>query len=378
MDFSLYIHVPYCDSKCPYCDFNSHAVRRWPEERYVAALQGELRVASLRPGWRDGVVQTVFLGGGTPSLFDPASIDTVLRTVEECWSVGADAEITLEANPGTVDAAKLSGFRGAGVNRLRFGVQSFQDRFLATLGRIHDAESAERAVRDAIGAGFDNLNIDLMFAVPGQSVADWESDLRRAIDLGTAHVSAYNLTFEEGTAFFAMRRRGELRPLDEPTEIAMYETTASILGAAGFERYEISNYARRGRACRHNLTYWRMLPYLGVGAGAHSFSPPDHRWSNELGPEKYMADVEEKGHARTREERLNGEQARGEFAFLGLRCCAGISADEFLDRFGLALLDAFPQCSAMRDRGLLEEVGERWRLTASGLMVADEIFATFV
>lgn len=378
MDFSLYIHVPYCDSKCPYCDFNSHAVRRWPEDRYVASLQCEMRAAALRPEWRDGVVQTVFFGGGTPSLFDPASIKTLLRTVGECWSIGAGAEITLEANPGTVDAAKLSGFRGAGVNRLSFGVQSFNDQFLATLGRIHDAASARQAVRDAMGAGFDNLNVDLMFAVPGQSVEEWEADLRSAIELGTAHVSAYNLTFEEGTAFFAMRRRGELRPLDEATEIAMYQATARILAAAGFERYEISNYARPGRPCRHNLTYWRLLAYLGVGAGAHSFSPPDQRWSNELGPEKYMADIENRGHARVREERLSGEQARGEFAFLGLRCCAGIRADEFLDRFGLALLDAFPQCSAMRDRGLLEEVGERWRLTERGLMVADEIFATFV
>lgn len=379
MDFSLYVHIPYCDSKCPYCDFNSHAARVWPEARYTAALARELAVASADPAWRGGTIRTVFFGGGTPSLFAPDSIAAVLYEVRRHWTLDPRAEVTLEANPGTVDAPKLAGFAAAGVNRLSFGVQSFQQRFLDLLGRIHDGAAAERAVEDAWRAGFDDVNVDLMFALPGQSVAEWRADLRRAVELGTTHVSAYNLTFEEGTAFAALRRRGALAPLDEATEIAMYETTESVLAAAGLARYEISNYALPGRACRHNLRYWRAEPYLGIGAGAHSFAPqPARRWSNQLGPESYMAAIEAAGRAVAGEEQLSDRQARGEFAFLGLRCCDGIAAADFERRFGVTFAAAFPHCASLRAGGVLEESGGRWRLTERGRMVADAVFATFL
>ncbi len=378
-DFSLYVHIPYCDSKCPYCDFNSHAVSRWPEDRYVEALRREIQVAAGDDAWRGGRIHTVFFGGGTPSLFSPASIASVLDEARSQWDFEAGAEITLEANPGTVDAAKMAGFVGAGINRVSFGVQSFQQKFLDLLGRIHDGPTAIRAVGDARRAGFENINVDLMFAVPGQSVDEWRADLQRAIDLGTVHVSAYNLTVEEGTAFHAMRRRGELRPLDESTQIAMYEVTERTFAAAGFERYEISNYARPGRACRHNLQYWRLQPYLGVGAGAHSLAlDPARRWSDELGPESYMNAVESTGRAVAGFEMLESAQQRGEFVFLGLRCLDGIAADEFERRFGLPLTDAFPHCASLRDGGVLELVDQHWRLTTRGRMVADEVFATFV
>jgi len=378
MEFSLYLHIPYCDSKCPYCDFNSHAARRWPEARYVAALRREMAVAADDPAWRGSTIGTIFFGGGTPSLFAPESIGALLEEVGRQWTLAAEPEITLEANPGTVDVTRLEGFRAAGVNRLSFGVQSFQERFLRLLGRIHDGATAIRAVEDARRAGFDDVNVDLMFAVPGQTVDEWRADLTRAIDLGTTHVSAYNLTFEEGTAFTAMQRRGELQALDDETEIEMYEVTERTLAAAGFERYEISNYAKPGRACRHNLQYWRLRPYLGVGAGAHSFAPPFRHSSNERGPEAYMRQVESDGTAVAWSETVSPNQARGEFVFLGLRCREGIEAREFMRRFGVEFTEAFPHSGALRDGGLLLEDRGRWCLTERGRLISDEVFATFV
>ncbi len=380
-EFGLYLHIPYCDSKCPYCDFNSHAAQSWPEQRYVAALLRELDEASALDPWRGATLTTVFFGGGTPSLFRPDSIAEVMAAIDHRWRLAADAEVTLEANPGTVDAGALAAFRDAGVNRLSLGVQSFHDATLEILGRIHDAATAIGAVEDARAAGFDNINVDLMFAIPGQTLAQWRADLQRVVDLGTAHVSAYNLTFEEGTVFHAMRRRGELAPVGEFVEIAMYDATEECLSDAGFERYEISNYARRGRVCRHNLTYWRSRPYLGVGAGAHSFVPlagAGRRWSNALAPQQYMRDVEKQGHARISDETLDEQRARGELAFLGLRCREGFDEKDLDRRFGVGVAEAFPHCLHLEREGLLERDGTRWRLSGRGWMIADEIFAMFV
>lgn len=344
----------------------------------MAALCREMVAAAELAPWRGAELATVFFGGGTPSLFAPPSIEALLRQATRLWRIPADAEITLEANPGTVDEERLSGFLSAGVNRISFGVQSFQANHLRTLGRIHDGPAAERAVEQAFAAGFSDVNVDLMFAVPGQTTADWCRDLEVAIGLGTTHISAYNLTFEEGTSFAAMRRRGELRPIDEVTEIEMYDVAERILGAAGFERYEISNYARPNRACRHNLRYWRLQPYLGVGAGAHSYAAPDRHWSNQRGPEQYMRDIETRGEAVASRDNLSIAQVRGEFAFLGLRCRDGIDGSEFASRFAVGFADAFPHVIGLREGGLLDYTEGRWRLTKRGRMIADEVFATFV
>jgi oxygen-independent coproporphyrinogen-3 oxidase len=287
----------------------------------------------------------------------------------------------MEANPGTVDAAKLAGFRAAGVNRISFGVQSFQPRHLERLGRIHGAEQAMRAIEDARAGGFANLNLDLMFAVPGQTVQEWESDLSTAIDLQTDHVSAYNLTFEEGTPFETMRRKGTLRPLSEEIEVAMFTRAREVLGAAGYPQYEISNYARRGRECRHNLNYWRGGDYLGVGAGAHSFcrTPrPGVRWSNEKIPGVYLERVGASGGARVSQEALSRRQAQGEFVFLTLRCLAGFDSESFAERFGVSFAEAFPHVTSLARDGLIEHGDHHWRLTERGLLVADSVFATFV
>lgn len=396
--FSLYIHIPYCVAKCPYCDFNSHAASSWPESDYTDALIAELEHYAQQEPWRKGRLRTIFFGGGTPSLFDPESIARILHAAHTAFPIppkegqgegdardqaqtGSVArEVTLEANPGTVTVEKLAGFRSAGINRLSFGVQSFLPRHLKTLGRIHSGTDAVDAVRAARSAGFDNVNVDLIFAVPGQTLDEWESDLRTAMDLGTEHISAYNLTFEEGTAFHAMRRKGELVQQPEEIELAMFTRTQEMLGAARFEQYEISNYARSERACRHNLNYWRGGAYLGIGAGAHSFAwqSGGRRWSNEKSPTGYVARIRASGHARVTEEALSEHQARGEFVFLGLRCLNGLDASAFAQRFGIDIEAAFPHTATLRHQGLLMTDNERWRLTERGLLVADSVFATYL
>lgn len=379
--FSLYLHIPYCDSKCPYCDFNSYAAKRWPERAYAAALIAELGAAAAEPAWAAGTIGTIFFGGGTPSLFAPETIADLLAAARRLWPVEAGAEITLEANPGTVDEAKLRGLRAAGVNRISFGVQSFHDPHLRTLGRIHSAAEAVAALGAARAAGFDNLNLDLIFAVPGQTAGQWEADLETAVGLAPDHISAYGLTYEEGTAFHAQRRSGALTPLPEEAEVAMFTRTRAILAAHGYAAYEISNFARPGRECAHNLNYWRAGAYLGVGAGAHSFAPapaPGRRWGNDKSPVRYIERATATGAARASEEQLSGAQARGEFVFLALRCRDGFAVADFSARFGADPTAAFPHLVALERDGLLEHAADRWRLTARGLLVADSVFATFL
>lgn len=381
--FSLYVHIPYCQAKCPYCDFNSYAAQHWPEARYVGALCTEMEAYARRDPWRGGQVRTIFFGGGTPSLFAPESIAAVLRTALRLWPSPPDAEITLEANPGTVTAEKLSGLRAAGVNRLSFGVQSFHPHHLRTLGRIHSATDARSAVHLARQAGFSNVGIDLIFALPQQTLHQWESDVREACALEPSHISAYNLTYEEGTLFHKLRAQRVLHQLPEELEVAMFTRTQELLAAHGYAQYEISNYARPGQACRHNLNYWQGGAYLGVGAGAHSYAragaqDSGRRWSNQRTPLAYLEAVEQHGHARTAVEELDLRQARGEFVFLGLRCLDGFAADAFRTRFGADLATLFPHVADLCAGGLLQCRAGRWRLTAQGVLLADSVFATFL
>jgi len=341
-----------------------------------------LRAAAAQSVWRDQAIETIFFGGGTPSLFAPESIATLLDAVRSLWRLSDPSiEITLEANPGTVDRAKLRGLRGAGINRLSFGVQSFHPDHLAKLGRMHSAAEAIDAIGAAREAGFANLNLDLIFGVPGQTLEEWSADLDTAVALSPDHISAYGLTYEEGTAFYAQQRSGRLRPIAEEIEVAMFTHTRTALAARGYAAYEISNFAQPGRACAHNLNYWRAGAYLGVGAGAHSFSlepTPGRRWGNEKRPQRYIDRARSEGHARVSEESLGETQARGEFVFLGLRCSDGFAAAAFRRRFAVDFTRAFPHADAYVRDGLLELVDARWRLTARGLLLADSVFASFL
>ena len=379
-EFALYVHVPWCRSVCPYCDFNVYADRRPPEAAYTEALVRELTAWAARPAWTGRRVASVYVGGGTPSLFSDVAIERILAAAAERFGLAPDAEVTLEANPGTVTAATLAAYRAAGVNRLSLGVQSFTPRLLERLGRDHTTEEAEAAVAAAAEAGLDNVSLDLIFAIPGSTLADWTRDLDHAIALRPAHVSAYALTFEERTPYHAWRRSGRLRAVDEDDEAAMAEHTAARLPAAGYARYEISSWARPGRASAHNQRYWDGSHYLGIGAGAHSFDagPAARRWSNVRHPGAYMDAVAAGGHAVAEERPLDDAEVRSDFVFTGLRRLVGVDGTRFLERFGVTLADAFPQVPELVRNGLLEWEGDHLRLSGPGLRFADTVAASFV
>ncbi len=378
--FALYLHVPYCRSKCPYCDFNSYAATSWPEERYAQALVEELRCRSAEAPWRGALVDTIFFGGGTPSLFRPSTIGGILDAVARLFPLATPVEVTLEANPGTVTQPHLAGLRSAGVDRLSLGIQSFQPQVLDTLGRIHGVEEARDAITAARSAGFENLSLDLIFGVPGQTRAAWAADVAELLRHAPEHVSAYGLTYEPGTPFHARRARGALTAAGEDDELWMYQHARQELAAASYAQYEISSFARPGRAARHNRHYWRGSDYLGLGAGAHSYaSTPGwgRRWANEREPERYMQAVARGDAVATRED-LSPETAAAEFVFLGLRETSGIDPERFRARFGCALEELHPEVTVFRDQGFLEESDGRLALSERGLPVADTLFAAFV
>jgi oxygen-independent coproporphyrinogen-3 oxidase len=378
--FALYVHVPWCRHVCPYCDFNVYAARNPPEADYTAALVRELAGWSAAAPFAGRRIASIYVGGGTPSLFSADAVGRVVATARERFGFDDDVEITLEANPGTVDAASLRAYRAAGINRLSLGVQSFDARLLERLGRDHTAADTHAAVAAAREAGIQNVSLDLIFAVPGSTLANWASDLERAVALEPAHVSAYALTFEERTPFHAWRKSGRLKALDEDDEAAMGELAAERLPAAGFARYEISSWARPGRASSHNQRYWDGSPYLGIGAGAHSFhpGPPARRWSTLRQPQAYMEAVGAGRSAVADEHRLDVAEARGDFLFTGIRRLAGVDGARFAQRFGLSIVAAFPHVPGLVRDGLLEWNDGALRLTPQGLRFADTVAASFV
>jgi oxygen-independent coproporphyrinogen-3 oxidase len=381
--FSLYIHIPYCISKCPYCDFNSHVVAEIPEQVYTDSLLRELEFYGAQGDWCGRVVQTIFFGGGTPSTFKPQSIGKLLAWVAATFPINADCEITLEANPGSVDSDKFFGYRDAGVNRISVGVQSFQPRLLKFLGRVHSADEARKALNIVRQAGFNNFSFDLIYANPGQTLKELADDLDTALEFQPPHLSAYNLTFEEGTPFHYEYRAGRVQSLSEEDEIAMAELIEKKFSTAGLSRYEISNYSRHGWHSRHNVNYWRGGDYLGLGAGAHSYRREldgitGRRWSNEKNPAKYMERVSQSRLAVIDREGIDMKKSAAEFMFLGLRITDGVSVEKFRRRFGKSPVDFYPQIQSWIDGKLLQQQGGFLRFTPHGLMVANSIFVHFM
>jgi oxygen-independent coproporphyrinogen-3 oxidase len=371
---SLYVHIPWCIRKCPYCDFNSHpAGDDLPEDAYVDALIADLEAAL--PGIWGRKVGTVFIGGGTPSLFSAASIERLLSAVRARVPLLPDAEITLEANPGTFERAKFAGFFAAGVNRLSLGVQSFDDRFLHALGRVHDAEEARRAAEAALTI-FGNVNLDLMFALPRQSVDDARRDIAAALAFAPPHLSFYQLTLEPNTLF---HRYPPSLPDDEAAA-DIEDAVLEALDAAGYVHYETSAHAKAGRECRHNVNYWQFGDYLGVGAGAHSkLSFPERvvrelRWKQ---PKRYLDEVA-RGNALQERASVARRDLPFEFMLNALRLTQGVPASLFAERTGLPLSAAAQPIAESVRRGLLDPDPARLRPTALGRRFLNDLQALFL
>lgn len=373
---SLYIHIPWCLRKCPYCDFNSHGrPTALPERDYVTALLSDLDREAERTAER--TIETVFIGGGTPSLFAPESIARLLCGVAERVTLSDTAEITLEANPGTVEAVKFRGFRAAGINRLSLGIQSFDDRMLQRLGRVHDGAEALRAVDIARAAGFDNLNLDLMFGLPAQDVAAALADLTTAIGLGPEHVSWYQLTLEPGTAFF---KQPPVLPDDETTW-QIQQQGQCALAEAGYRQYEVSAYARDGRQCRHNLNYWHFGDYLGIGAGAHGkitdgLQGRVVRTAKVRSPEVYLG-LRTGTDAPTSEHEIVADERRLEFLMNQLRVRAGFREEAFPLCTGLPLDALEPALSGCVADGLLEREHGVIRCSEHGWQFLTDVLGRF-
>jgi oxygen-independent coproporphyrinogen-3 oxidase len=372
---SLYVHIPWCIRKCPYCDFNSHELRGdLPQDAYVDALLRDLE--QDLPRTSDRPVQSLFLGGGTPSLFAPAAIARFLSGVRDRIDLADDCEITLEANPGTVDARHFAGYRAAGVNRLSIGIQSFSDEKLKTLGRIHNRGEAIRAATAVRQSGFDNFNLDLMFGLPHQSVEQAAMDVRTAIELEPSHLSVYQLTLEPNTLFHA---HPPPLPADE-TIWAMQETIQTLLARAGYRQYEVSAYARPGRECRHNLNYWEFGDYLGIGAGAHAkLTGTDgiERLIKRRQPAAYVDTAGTKINVVS-ERRLTKSDTAFEFMLNALRLTPGFAPGLFSEHTGLPLAAVRSTLDAARRKGLLAVDDMKIQPTELGRRFLNDLIAMFL
>ena len=374
---SLYVHLPWCVRKCPYCDFNSHSAGAGaPTQRYVDALLTDLEQEAKRAAGR--TIESLFLGGGTPSLFAPEEISRLLTGVHERFDVADDAEITMEANPGTVECGAPAGYREAGVNRLSIGAQSFDDDALRQLGRIHSSDDIRRAVGEVKSAGFDNFNLDLMHGLPGQTLATAESDVRAALELGPTHISWYQLTLEPNTVFHA--RPPENLP-DEETAYEIQDAGAALLRDAGFEQYEVSAWARDSRHCRHNVNYWLFGDYLAVGAGAHGKLSDEarvFRYRKPANPLQYML-VMEGNPAGGELEPVTDGDLLFEFMLNALRLNDGFHETVFLERTGLSAQRLQQASSGAVARGLLERgTDSTWRPTDLGRRFLNDLQAEFL
>jgi len=374
---SLYLHIPFCHTRCHYCDFNTYAGILPLREPYVRALITEVELAGQLAQLTDGAPRrsrTIFFGGGTPSLLTVTQITRLLAACRKAFAVDEQAEITLEANPGTLSFEQLKGLRVAGINRLSLGSQSFDAELLHTLGRIHTPDEIVQALSNARAAGFTSINLDFMFGLPGQTMQHWKTTLDRAFALHPEHFSLYSLIIEEGTLFYTWTNEGRIIPGDEDLCADMYEYADERLQAEGYENYEISNWALPGHQSRHNLTYWQNLPYLGMGAGAHSFFG-GRRFSNILDPQEYITLLKKQQRPEAESELIDRAHQMSETAFLALRTAQGLHLPTFEERFA----EPFTQFVGMRLRtveeaGLLEQEHEWIRLSKRGRLLGNEVF----
>ncbi len=373
--FAVYVHWPFCLSKCPYCDFNSHVRHGGVDEaRFVRAFEAEIAATAARLPGR--TVSTIFFGGGTPSLMKPESVQAILDCIGKHWSVAPSAEVTLEANPTSVEATRFRGYRAAGVNRVSLGVQALDDASLKELGRLHTAQEALDAVAVA-RANFERYSFDLIYARPRQTPAAWGLELKRAISEAAEHLSLYQLTIEQDTPFFGLYKAGKLVIPDDDTGRDLYDMTQSTCADAGLPAYEVSNHAWPGAECRHNLVYWRGHEYAGIGPGAHGRLNIDGRryaTETEKRPESWLMRVEAAGNGLIVDEKLTSGEAADEFLLMGLRLAEGIDPERFTQLAGRTLDPK--RISILRDEGAVETTPDgRLRVTQSGFPVLDAVVA---
>jgi len=373
--FGVYVHWPFCLSKCPYCDFNSHVRHAAIDEsRFGRAFAREIETTAARVPGRE--VSSIFLGGGTPSLMAPQTVGAILDEIGKHWRVAPDVEVTLEANPTSVEARRFAGYRAAGVNRVSLGVQALDDRSLKELGRLHSAREALDAVAIA-RRSFDRYSFDLIYARPAQTPEMWADELRLAISEAAEHLSLYQLTIEEGTPFFGLHAAGKLKTPDEALARTLYDVTQEVCAHHDLPCYEISNHARAGAECRHNLVYWRGDEYAGIGPGAHGrldIGGIRHATATEKRPEAWLMRVEASGHGVTTDELLNSEERADEFLLMGLRLAEGIDPKRYAALAGRPLDP--DRIALLREEGAIAvDADGRLRVTQAGFPVLDAVVA---
>jgi oxygen-independent coproporphyrinogen III oxidase len=376
MNLGLYLHIPYCLHKCGYCDFNSHPENQEESVCYVEALLSELKFYSTT--LKNYSVPTVFMGGGTPTILPPMQLKKILQTVGQNFNLTPDCEITIEANPATIKIETLKEIRSAGYNRISIGVQSFDEKELELLERVHNEEEIHSTVQRARAANFNNLSIDLMFALPDQTIEKWQSHLKQAIAKNPDHISTYNLTIEPATAFFKLHEKGKLCLPHEDIQLEMYKITIQALEDAGYTQYEISNFSKPGMESQHNINYWNNGEYLGVGAGASSYLNGE-RFKNVNLPSIYIREIETKANAIDTRECLEPLQAMGETLMLGLRLLKGISIDVFENRFQVSFQKVYGKAvESLLNQELITLNQNRIALSRKGLFLADSVILKFM
>lgn len=372
----LYIHIPFCRQKCLYCDFPSWAGKESLVQAYVDALTAEIK--SRGKEYPHKKVVSVFFGGGTPTTLEIPLLEQLMQAVFASWDIAEDAEITTEANPGTLDREMATALKKMGFNRLSMGVQAWQNRLLKDLGRIHTIEGFLENYKAVREAGFENVNVDLMFALPNQTMADWQETVRNIISLQPEHISAYSLIIEEGTPFFDRYEKGQLEPASEELDREMYHWAVDYLAEKGYEQYEISNFAKKGKQSRHNRIYWQAEEYLGMGLGSHSYMEGE-RFHNIYDLQEYIAANGDVSLLKEDIEIITEEDALAEFMFLGLCLTEGVSFARFRERFGKEMQEVYGgQMKELKQEGLLEEDAEGIRLTRRGIDVSNVAFEKFL
>ena len=373
----LYIHIPYCIHKCGYCDFNSHLIKHDEMDHYIDALVAEMQHYAKIFSNRN-IIKTIFLGGGTPTTLTVYQLERILKECVRAFKIAPDAEITIEANPATINIEQMKSIRQTGYNRISIGIQSFDKAELKLLDRAHGPKEVHSTVDCARKAGFDNLSLDLMFAIPNQTLSSWGSNLDKALEKSPEHLSTYNLTIEQGTAFSKLQSNGKLIMPDDDHQLELYERTIERLSKKGFHHYEISNFARHEKECKHKITYWQNANTLGLGAGASSYINGT-RFKNINLPAHYIRQVKGEISAVEHSETLEPRQAMGETIMLGLRLLQGISIHQFERRFQISFKNIFGNItSSLKEKGLISVEKDNLRLSKKGLFLADSVILEFI